>query len=284
MIELNHRHFICNLIYKRLIGKCSNPFTLTPSSSCLLSLNLDGSQLPQHVISGPEICKTNGPGDNTPSPFLCSQPSAADSLNILVIASPTVTLTSIMVTPVNPSIASVTKQQFTATGTYSDTTTQDITASVIWGSSDTNVATISNTLGSQGLATGIASGDTTITATQDTIAGNTTLTVTTATLQSINVTPTNALLSSGATLQFTAIGTYSDSTTQNITTSVTWSSSDTNAATISNTLGSQGLATSINVGSTIITANQGMISDFSTLTIFGSGYKEEKLEVVPENP
>ncbi len=63
-------------------GYCANPFTLAQNQSCLLTLQLNGSQLPRRVSGGPVICKTNGPGDNSPDPFLCSQPALADSLNI----------------------------------------------------------------------------------------------------------------------------------------------------------------------------------------------------------
>ena len=68
------------------------------------------------------------------------------------------TLVSIAVTPVNPSISTGNQQQFTATGTYSDGSRQNITNSVTWTSSVPSAATIS----SSGLATGVATGSTTI--------------------------------------------------------------------------------------------------------------------------
>ena len=48
-----------------------------------------------------------------------------------------------------------------------------------------------------------------------------------ASLVSIAVTPANPSIGKGATQQFTATGTYSDSSTQNLTSSVTWSSTNT---------------------------------------------------------
>jgi len=85
-------------------------------------------------------------------------------------------LVSIAVTPNNPGIVVGTTQQFTATGTYSDNTTQDLTASVTWSSSDASV-----TFGSTpGLATSaIAVSGIVITATDPAtgIHGTTTLTV-----------------------------------------------------------------------------------------------------------
>src|SRR6266699_1344748 len=178
------------------------------------------------------------------------------------------TLSSIAVTPTNPSIANGTTRQFTATGTYSDFTTQDLTTQVTWSSSNNTVATISNAGGSQGLATSVAAGGPiTITATFGSVSGNTTLTVTAATLTSIAVTPTNPSIAHGLTRQFTATGTFSDSTMQDLTTQVTWSSSSPGVATISNASGSKGLATSVAAGTTIITATLGSVSGNTTLTV-----------------
>ena len=52
-------------------------------------------------------------------------------------------------TPANPTIAAGATQQFTATGTYSDSSTKVLTSGVTWASANTAVATIDNT----GLAT-----------------------------------------------------------------------------------------------------------------------------------
>ncbi|MGD0743991.1 MAG: LamG-like jellyroll fold domain-containing protein [Verrucomicrobiota bacterium] len=83
------------------------------------------------------------------------------------------TLVSIAVTPANTAITAGNSQQFTATGTYSDTGTQTLTTQVTWNSSNTAAATISST----GLATGVAAGTTTISATLSGVNGNTLLTV-----------------------------------------------------------------------------------------------------------
>ena len=82
-----------------------------------------------------------------------------------------------------------------------------------------------------------------------------TLTVTAATLVSIAVTPANPTIAKSATENFVATGTYSDTTTKVITTSVTWSSSDTTIATIAPTTGIATATTK--TGSTTITATSG---------------------------
>ena len=177
------------------------------------------------------------------------------------------TLTSIAITPTNPSIAAGTSKQFTATGTFSDKTTQNITGQATWTSGTTSVATVSNASGSQGLASGEAVGTSTISATLSGQTGSTVLTVTAATLSSIAVTPVNPSIAAGTPKQFIATGTYSDNTTQDVTAQVTWSSAMPSVATISNASGSQGLATSAAAGSTTISATLSGISDSTVLTV-----------------
>src|SRR5207253_10426071 len=124
------------------------------------------------------------------------------------------TLTSIAVTPANSSIALGTTQQFKAVGTYSDGSTLDLTTTVNWTSSATNIASISNASGTQGRATSVAVGSTTIAATSGSISGSTLLTVTPATLTSIVVTPALPSIALGMTEQFTATGTFTDGSSQ----------------------------------------------------------------------
>ena len=188
--------------------------------------------------------------------------SPNDALTVNAVA---VTLKSIAVTPSSPAINVGGTQQFTATGTYSDNSTKNITTTVTWASSNTGFATIN---ASSGLATGVAAGTTQITAVQGTVVSpNDPLTVNAVavTLKSIAVTPSSPSINVGSTQQFTATGTYSDNSTKNITTSVTWASSNTGYATIGvNT----GLATGVAAGTTQISATQGsVVSPNDALTV-----------------
>jgi len=99
--------------------------------------------------------------------------AAAGSAVNLVLSSGTATLQSIAVTPANPSISDLAAQQFTATGTYSDSSTQNLTGTATWSSGATATATISAT----GLATAVGVGGSTITATEGSVHGSTLLTV-----------------------------------------------------------------------------------------------------------
>jgi 6-phosphogluconolactonase (cycloisomerase 2 family) len=207
------------------------------------------------------------------------------------IVSPGVTLTvthgalvSIAVTPATPSIAKGLTQQFTATGTYADASTANITSLVTWASGTPATATISNAVGTDGLATSLAIGTTSITATLGTVVSPAvTLNVTAATLVSIAVTPATPSIAKGLTQQFVAMGTYTDATVVNITTTVTWASATPATATISNTAPNKGLATSLAVGTTVITATSGtVVSPGVTLTVTAAVL--ESIAVTPANP
>lgn len=82
-------------------------------------------------------------------------------------------------------------------------------------------------------------------------------------LASIVVTPNPASIGAGSNVQFTATGTYTDGSTANVTSSVTWSSSNTAIATVSST----GLAHGASGGTAMIAASSGRINGASNLTV-----------------
>jgi len=169
------------------------------------------------------------------------------------------TVVSIALSPANPTVQIGGTEQFVATGTTAKGTSEDVTPGATWTSSKPDIATIS----SSGLATALAAGVTVITAKYQEGSNQTFLTVTSATLSSIAVTPVNTSIAVGATQQYTATGTYSDGTTHNITGTVTWTSNFPNVATIT----ASGLATAIGSGATVITATSGSISSSTNLTV-----------------
>jgi hypothetical protein len=77
-----------------------------------------------------------------------------------------------------------TTQQFTATATYSDGSTGNVTTTATWAIADAAIATVD----SSGLATSTGSGSTTVTATQSGVSGNASLTVTPASSGGVNIT------------------------------------------------------------------------------------------------
>jgi 6-phosphogluconolactonase (cycloisomerase 2 family) len=102
----------------------------------------------------------------------------------------------------------------------------------------------------------------------------------------ITVTPSNPTLAKGRTQAFTATATYQDGSKLDLSTLVTWSSSNTSAASVSAT----GVATAAGVGKTTITAtmsggltvNGGPISGGTSLTV--TAPTVVSLAVTPANP
>jgi hypothetical protein len=91
-------------------------------------------------------------------------------------------------------------------------------------------------------------------------------TLTPAGLVSITVTPATPTLSVSSTQRFIATGTFSDSSMQNLQ-SVTWSSSNQAAGTITNDASDHGVALALAAGKSTITANAGSISGSTVLTV-----------------
>lgn len=203
----------------------------------------------------------------------------------LNVSSTPVTLTSITVAPSTASVAKGRTQAFTATGTYSDTTTSDLTTLATWSSSDALVATVSNTAPNQGVATGAGVGSATIAATMGSVTGTGTLSVTPAELVSVAVTPASQTILQGQTQQFVATGTFTDGSTADVTTQATWTSAPTTVAQIG---ASTGLATGTGGGSATLTATVGtgaaQRSGTQTLNVTGTGPTLTSITVTPTNP
>ncbi|HXZ80502.1 MAG TPA: Ig-like domain-containing protein [Terriglobales bacterium] len=169
-------------------------------------------------------------------------------------------LTSITVSPPSPSLLKGGTQQFSASGVFDNGQTKTL-SDITWTSSNLQVVTISST----GLATAVATGSATISATSGGITGSTTVSVVSSPLNSIQISPQNPSisLSSQPTQQFSAVGTFNDGTTKDVTSSVTWTSSNTAVATIT----TSGLAQGVASGSTTITASSGTVTASTTLQV-----------------
>ncbi|MGA3328912.1 MAG: Ig-like domain-containing protein, partial [Terriglobia bacterium] len=230
--------------------------------------------------SSPAVISVSDDASNLGAAYAAAQGSATVSAcagavcgSATVTASPSA-LVSIAVTPANGTVPAGLSVQFHATGTYSDGSTQDLTSSVTWSSSAQGVATIN----AGGLASGLIVGSTTITAAAGAVQGTATLAVTAPVLMSIAVTPENPSIAVGNTQQFTATGTNSDGSTQNLTSTATWSSSAPGVATIT----SGGLATGVTTGTSTISATMSSITGSTTLTVTPPVLMS--IAVTPANP
>jgi hypothetical protein len=186
--------------------------------------------------------------------------------------------TALTVSPALQSAVVGTTVQFSAIGTYSDNSTQDLSNQVTWNSSNTAVATINGT----GIATVVSAGTTTISAASGSLSAGAILTGTVpqATLASLSVLPATPSAAIGATVQFRAVGTYSDNSMQDLTNQVTWSSLNTAVATINGT----GFATVVSAGTTTIRAASGSLSAGATLTGIIPQATLTSMTVLPATP
>ena len=128
---------------------------------------------PLHAVSG--VSEGNGVyayGGTSPFPNQTWNTSNY-WVDVVFQAGPAPTLSSIAVSPASQSLVAGTTQQFTATGTYSNGSTQNITNQVAWSSLNTTVATVNGS----GLASATSAGSTTISATMSSVTGNAPLTV-----------------------------------------------------------------------------------------------------------
>lgn len=82
-------------------------------------------------------------------------------------------------------------------------------------------------------------------------------------LQSLTLSPYNPSMVAGGSEQLSAIGVYSGQSTADMTTLVTWSSSDTTKVSVSN----QGVITAVTAGTATITADYNGLSSNSTVTV-----------------
>jgi hypothetical protein len=210
-----------------------------------------------------------------------SQPSPSKST--------TPTLSSISVTAPTNTVIAGSSLQLAATGTYSDNSAATLTTQITWKCSDSSIAFVD----ASGLLTALKAGAVTVTATVGAISGEfgidvtaaqvipgstsvtisaayggrapktATLNVSNATIQSIVVTPSAPTIAPGATQAFTAVGVFSDGSSQDITSVSQWTSSAPGVAIVNQS----GVATSASPGQTSVTATFNGVSNTAVLTV-----------------
>lgn len=170
-----------------------------------------------------------------------------------------VTVDAVAVSPKDELVPLGLTLQFTATGTFSDGSTGDITSEVIWASSDAAVATIDTS----GMFFAGSPGSTTILATFGTRTGSTTATVVGPGLTQLLITPSPITCLEGTTQQLTVTAQYSDGSMGDVSFMASWHIDDATIATVDST----GLLTCLAEGTTTVSANIGSIVEFSPVTV-----------------
>jgi peptidoglycan/xylan/chitin deacetylase (PgdA/CDA1 family)/uncharacterized protein YjdB len=190
--------------------------------------------------------------------------SAPASLTILP---PPPALTTIVVTPATPSVFTGATQQLTAVG-YDQSGNPMNGFSFTWSSSNIGVATVDG----MGLATGVAVGNSQISASAQGIhssAVSLTVNRPQSVLTSIKASPSTASVQAGSVQQFTAVG-YDQYNAEMTGAVFNWTSSNTAVATVSgvNAEGkNEGVATALAAGSTVISVSAGSVNTTVLLSV-----------------
>jgi uncharacterized protein YjdB len=193
-------------------------------------------------------------------------------------------LQRITVDPPTATLGIATTQALTVTGVWSDGTTSTLTQGLTFNSNSTATATVTQTAG---LVTAVAAGMATITVTRqpEMLTASSLITVSSATVMSIAVTPTTQTIGVGGSVTYVATATMSDGSHQDVTNSVVWSSSDATVASISTMPTTPpGIAKGLAAGMTTIKATMmvGGVSGTATLTVTASPLVS--IAITPPNP
>ena len=168
-------------------------------------------------------------------------------------------LAALAVAPATGTLPLGISQRFTATGTFADGHSADVSDAVTWTSSAPAVADIG---AATGLADALTLGTTTVAATSGTTSGTLTLTTVAATIQSMVIAPATLQTGVGITRHFTATGTFSDGSVADVTASAAWTPQAAGIAAVGN-----GAATGLALGSTAVTATIGSVSAGAALSV-----------------
>jgi uncharacterized protein YjdB len=167
-------------------------------------------------------------------------------------------LVAIVVGPADVSAKNGEVVQLAAVGKRSDGTSLDLTPRVTWSSSDASIASLS--LDGAGKFDTHQPGSVRIRATLEAVdgvqglEGSTQLTVTSHELQSLDI-GGDVTLPRGLRHALGAVGSYSDGQRTSVTERVTWASSDTSIAVVSNDPASRGVVSALRSGQATISAS-----------------------------
>jgi hypothetical protein len=152
---------------------------------------------------------------------------------------------------------------------YADGSSLPVSESVQWESSDPAIATVSNEPLTRGKVFGKMIGSALITASDSELtSAPVTFTVLAGVLEAIAITPSDPqAMSVDGTLQFSAQGSYSDGSSQDVTKSVVWNSDSLGIAVITSTAPNEGALTAIGSGLATITASKDGVTSNATSVV-----------------
>jgi trimeric autotransporter adhesin len=173
------------------------------------------------------------------------------------------TLTSLSLSHTSFSLILGYNEDLSVTGFFDNGTSELLSEQVVWVSSDTNIITVSNASGERGRVRSVSEGVATLYATSSGVTSAVIdITVNSALLTSITI-DGESIVPEFQSSALIALGDYSDGSSNTITNEVSWSSDNTDVATVN----SVGVVDGVGVGSATITALFGVISSEHAITV-----------------
>lgn len=247
-----------------LVPRTTDTITVTPEAPTMVpgdSLTLeatvrhaDGSESPAEDVEWSSSNWTVATVDSSGhvaaaavgTAVITAQASGASGTATVTVV-PRSALTAIALDPAEIELQPGQDVAITATGTYDDAETADLTASATWTSSDSAVATVD----SSGRVSAVAGGTALISASAEGMTGTATVTVGDVELVGVRIDPARVQLYVGQAQPLTVVGEYSDGSVQPLEDPVTWTSSDTKSVQVDDA----GVVTAITATTTsVITA------------------------------
>jgi len=166
-------------------------------------------------------------------------------------------LMSVSITPTSPIIPRGDTVRLTANGSFTDGSTKNVTGRLNWTTENSRIAVAHTEPELRGQIKGAAEGETVVSAMDpgSGVSGKAGITVNSATLKYITVKPSESKLPLGRKSKVTAVGTYTDGSSGDVSSLVEWSSSDSTIASVDNTGGNKGSITTLSTGSFVIEAS-----------------------------
>ncbi len=174
---------------------------------------------------------------------------------------------SLAIAPATVNLTVGENKNLVATATFSDGTTQDVTATTVWTSGAAAIATVGDSAADKGKVTAVANGNATITALYGALpAATATVTVADKVLESLALNAVTHTFSSFAEVaDFTATANYKDGTKEDVTAKATWTIDNSGIAALVS--GNPGQVKPVTSGTTILRATYRGITQTATLIV-----------------
>ncbi|MEI2764087.1 MAG: Ig-like domain-containing protein [Dermatophilaceae bacterium] len=169
---------------------------------------------------------------------------------------------ALVVAPSSVSLPIGGTKQLAATLQLDDGSMQDVTSVAAWSSGNPGVASVATS----GLVTGTGAGGATVTASTAGLTASAQVTVSSAVLTAVALSPEKPSVGVGQSIAFTALGLFSDGTSADVTATASWTSS---AAGVFKVDGG-GTGTALATGTATVSATVGAITGSTLVTVSGT--------------